>query len=96
MTKLLEPDDFRDLAGPLVLEPGADGAPVELRVAAVTPLAPHRLRAQPFSLQLHGPGAQVLPQSMYAVRHPRLGVLELFLVPIAADGKRATYEVVFN
>lgn len=35
-------------------------------------------------------------QGTYAVHHPKLGVLHLFLVPISADSKSARYEAVFS
>lgn len=50
----------------------------------------------PFSLLFLGPGEPLLPQATYALRHAGLGVLEIFLVPIAraADGVR--YEAIFT
>jgi hypothetical protein len=46
----------------------------------------------PFSLVFQGGPDPPLPQRIYRVEHERLGVLEIFLVPIAADG----YEAVFT
>lgn len=84
-------DDFTGLAAPLTLDaPGRE--PIELFVESAQALASHRLRAAPFSVVLRGPPAPLLPQDTYALRHPRLGPIDVFLVPIAA----ARYEATFN
>jgi hypothetical protein len=72
---------------------------VRLRLAAITRFGvqPHAPRTEPFSLELVGPAAPVLPQATYALDHPGLGRLELFIVPLGPDrdgGLR--YEVVYN
>lgn len=94
----LLPDDFRSLAGPLVLEVTVAGvtATVELTVESVDNLPPHRLREAPFSLVLAGPRAPVLPQGTYALHHPRLGTIEIFLVPVGQDAQATRYEATFN
>lgn len=50
----------------------------------------------PFSLIFRGPGEPVFPQAIYGLRHANLGLLEIFVVPIAqrADGTR--YEAIFT
>ena len=98
MSDALVPDDFRALTEPLELEFGAAGAPVTVRltVDAVDALPAHRLRAEPFSLLLRGPKSPALPQATYALRHPRLGAIELFLVPVAQDAQGIRYEALFN
>jgi hypothetical protein len=53
-------------------------------------------RSESFSLLFRGPGAFVLPQQIYKLRHDRLGVLDLFLVPVSRDANGVNYEVVFN
>lgn len=49
-----------------------------------------------FSLVFRGPLDPSLPQRIYAMEHSQLGLLSIFIVPIArqADGMR--YEAVFN
>jgi hypothetical protein len=98
MSELLKPADFRDLPVPLAVEMDiASPVPsLELTVQSIAPLPPHRLRAEPFSLILAGPPAPSLPQASYRVRHPRLGLIDLFLVPIARDAASTQYEVTFN
>ena len=95
---ILVPDDFRAIDAPLLVRlPGADPTrPVELRVDTVGELPPHALRAAPFSVILRGPREAGLQQQTYAVEHPRLGVIELFLVPLGPDAEGARYEATFN
>jgi hypothetical protein len=98
MPEPLKPEDFRSLAEPLMLDvkvAGA-GATLELTVASVDLLPAHRLREAPFSLVLAGPRSPMLPQATYALRHPRLGPIELFLVPVGQDAHSTRYEVTFN
>ena len=98
MADTLVPDDFRALDGPLELVFDDAGASVTLQlfVAAVDALPEHRLREHPFSLVLRGPPTPVLTQAIYALRHPRLGVIELFLVPVGQDSQATRYEALFN
>lgn len=50
---------------------------------------------EPFSIVFRGPAEPVLPQQIYRLEHDELGVLELFLVPIAQDEGGTRYEAVF-
>ena len=51
----------------------------------------------PFSLIFHAPDpSQVVPQQTIAVRHPELGELELFLVPIGPDERGMGYQAVIS
>lgn len=54
--------------------------------------AGHELRPQPFSLVFSGPQDRLATQGNFLLRHPALGDLVLFMVPIEAG----RYEVVFN
>lgn len=98
MSDNLVPDDFRALAEPLRLELKGEGGPttVELRVESVADLPTHHLRASPFAMVLLGPRAPALAQATYALRHPRLGMIDVFLVPIAQDATSRRYEATFN
>lgn len=58
--------------------------------------APGSGRAQPFSILLRAAPEPVLPQSIYVVEHPRLGAVEMFLVPVGAAADGMEYEAVFN
>src|SRR5690349_379134 len=98
MPGVLLPDDFRALDAPLMVEDGAttSAAKVALTVESVDALPPHRMREAPFSLVLRGPRVPLLPQATYGLVHPRLGRVEVFLVPIAQDAQGARYEATFN
>ena len=58
--------------------------------------APPSVKRRPFSIILRGPRDRRLPQMIYKVEHERLGVMEIFLVPVAVDEKGYQYEAVFN
>jgi hypothetical protein len=58
---------------------------------------------KPFSLLFHDVGAgvdQAQPQAIYALEHPRLGQIELFLVclgpDLKVDGRPLVYEAIFT
>jgi hypothetical protein len=76
-----------------------EGATLDLTLAEATEPEglgprPHGIRT-PYSLSFSGPPQPVLPQRIYTLAHPSVGTIEIFLVPIAADSKNATYEAVF-
>lgn len=49
-----------------------------------------------FSIVFRGPSTPMLPQRMYALRHPALGGFDLFIVPVGHDQTGLLYEAVFN
>jgi hypothetical protein len=49
-----------------------------------------------FALLFTGAGQQVMAQDVYALRHPELGELAIFLVPVGADAEGVRYEAVFS
>ena len=53
-------------------------------------------RFEQFSLIFTAPAGAPLQQGSYAVEHPTLGSLPLFLVPIAGGAEGVTYEAVFS
>jgi hypothetical protein len=73
-------------------------APLEVDLIAVTPLGVHGRPAkrEPFSIIFRGPRDFYLPQRIYKLEHPTLGVLEIFLVPIGPDDAGMRFEAVFN
>ena len=75
-----------------------DGESLDLELVEATALPAHQgaPRSEPFSLVFRGPPGRVLPQSVYPMRHPRLGALSLFLVPIGGNEQGVSYEAVFN
>jgi hypothetical protein len=98
MPDLLKPEDFQSLTAPLAISVkiGETTTVLELLVRAVKALPAHRFRDAPFSLLLAGPRAPLLPQGSYPVRHPALGILHLFLVPVGQDAQSTEYEITFN
>lgn len=48
-----------------------------------------------FTLTFRGPAEPVLAQGIRALEHPRLGGLEVFLVPVASTEDGALYEAAF-
>lgn len=76
----------------------AAGAALELELVSADALS-ESMRAgsrQPFSLVFRGPRAHALPQRIHRLENPRLGVLEIFLVPIEPDPDGPRYEAVFT
>jgi hypothetical protein len=49
-----------------------------------------------FSILFEGPPEPILPQRIYALDHPCLGRLELFLVPLQPEAGKARYEAIFT
>src|SRR4051812_43655213 len=92
----LVPDDFNQIAESLLARTPAGDIAVSLTVESVSPLPPHPMRAQPFSVILRGPRLPALPQGIYSIDHPRRGPVDLFLVPIAEDAHGRRYEATFN
>ena len=64
---------------------------VALRLDEVTTLGPDG-----FTLLFRGALPGWLPQRIYRLRHPALGELDIFLVPLGPDAGGFRYEAVFN
>jgi hypothetical protein len=98
----LTAEDFLDVKGSRfeLTMPGRH-ATFQVELADVTQAAGGRsgsLRT-PFAVLFHGPIEPVLPQAIYRLENDKLGVLELFIVPIGPDEQRPTamrYEAVFG
>jgi len=56
---------------------------------------PHAPRA-PFTLLFRNTAAFLFPQQIYPMRHPRIGEVGIFIVPIAREREGFLYEAVFN
>ncbi len=50
----------------------------------------------PFSLLFRNGAALLFPQQIYQMRHPRVGNVGIFLVPIAREREGFLYQAVFN
>lgn len=70
---------------------------LELELYAVEVLrGPPTAPRPPFALRFRTPAVTGhVPQQIYALAHPVLGSLEIFLVPLGADATGMRYEAVF-
>jgi hypothetical protein len=50
----------------------------------------------PFSLLFRNAASFLFPQQTYQMRHPRLGEIGIFLVPVAREREGFLYQAVFN
>ena len=53
-------------------------------------------RAEPFALTVHVPASVPYGQGTHVLTHPRLGELEVFMVPLGPMGPVMRYEAIFN
>jgi hypothetical protein len=60
------------------------------------PERPGLAKREPFSLMFCVAASARLPQRIYALDHPDLGRLEIFLVPVAMDARGLRLQAVFN
>jgi hypothetical protein len=74
-----------DMDVPFVL---VEARPLQTRV-------PNPVRL-PFSLLFRNASAFLFPQQTYLMRHPRVGEVGIFLVPIAQEREGFLYQAVFN
>ena len=91
---------FKDLVGgTFVLHAGGD-QPVELELVSCSVSSSHPFMAGwrvPFSLLFRAASRDFyVPQSIYALDHPEIGRLELFLVPIGPDAAGMQFQAVFS
>jgi hypothetical protein len=92
---------FTDCVGNVFRLHRGAAAPLDVELTEATPLGAEGTerpagRREPFAIVFRGPRHVVLPQKIYALEHPRLGTLELFVVPIGPDAQGMRYEAVFN
>lgn len=89
----LKPEHFEELIGMSI---PLSGSELAFTLKAVDRLESPSPRMQPFSLILQAPINATGTQGIYALLHPQLGVLEVFLVPIAPVDGLPSFEAVFN
>lgn len=58
--------------------------------------APANAARMPFSLLFRNGSAFLFPQQTYRMRHPRVGEVGIFLVPVAQEREGFLYQAVFN
>lgn len=54
------------------------------------------IRAEPFTLYFKCGNPVVLPQKLYPFSNPKLGKMDIFIVPIGREKDGVVYEAVFN
>ena len=72
---------------------------IDLRLADVSRYLPQENEQggmERFSLLFEGPAGPLLRQAMYSMSHETLGAVEIFIVPLAQDSEKTSYEAVFN
>lgn len=69
---------------------------VELKLIEVRRLGKGFRHGGAFSLAFLSPPGPFLPQAIYPLRHPALGTLDLFLVPLGPQDGGNSYEAVFT
>ncbi|MBS0582321.1 MAG: hypothetical protein JSS42_04385 [Proteobacteria bacterium] len=97
MLERLSADDFANLPDAKLSVALGDES-IALEIAEVRRFAASKTRATtPFALTLRERGAtRILPQGVYEYRHPTLGPLPLFTVPIGPDADGMRYEIILN
>ena len=94
-------DDFSDVVGQAFDVAVDAGSPLALELVQATEggeaggAGPEGQVRQQFSLLFRGPLDPALPQGTYRLGHPRLGEMEIFLVPLGPDTEGMQYEAAF-
>jgi len=65
-----------------------EARPIEARMANAARV--------PFSLLFRNTAVFLFPQQIYQMRHPRIGEVGIFLVPIAREREGFLYQALFN
>jgi hypothetical protein len=76
-----------------------DDINVEFVLVEARPLPEGQVRnptRAPFSLLFRNTAPILFPQQMYPLRHPRMGEIGIFLVPVAQERAGFLYQAVFN
>lgn len=99
MLETLTLDHFTALVGETFRVQLGGDTQLDLVLSEVTALSAASAgsdKRNPFGLVFRDPGRRVLPQSVYALEHPKLGRLEIFIVPIGPDASGMRYEAIFT
>jgi hypothetical protein len=91
----LKLDDFvahRDA----LFEVQTPGGTVPLKLVKADPAGASGREGGAFSLLFAAPAGTSAPQAIYPLRHPTLGVMEIFLVPIGPLAGGSGYQAIFT
>jgi hypothetical protein len=72
------------------------GGVVPLKLAQVDPVGDSGRAGGAFSLIFVAPKGVRQPQAIYPVKHPALGIMEIFLVPVRPTQGGDSYQAVFT
>jgi hypothetical protein len=91
----LKPADFEPHVGhAFTIE--MDGKRLDLKLTEVERAGAAVREGGAFSLMFLSAPGPFLPQGLYPIRHPALGMLELFMVPLGPKDGGNGYQVVFT
>lgn len=79
-----------------VFETQTSGGAVPLKLVKADPAGASGREGGAFSLLFVGPKGASLPQAIYRVKHPALGMMEIFLVPIGPQSEGHGYQAIFT
>ena len=88
-------DDFASHLDAVFELQASDGV-LPLKLAKADPAGASGREGRAFSLLFTAPAGTSLPQAIYPVRHPALGVMEIFLVPIGPLQGGSGYQAIFS
>lgn len=74
----------------------AAGAKVSVRLAQVERLGTALRAGGAFSLSFLSAPGPFLPQGIYPIAHPELGMLDVFIVPLGPKDGENNYQVIFT
>ncbi|MDO9307699.1 MAG: hypothetical protein Q7V04_01400 [Deltaproteobacteria bacterium] len=95
MSEALTRNDFAGCLGSIFKVGPASAGQLELTLQQVSELT-NCPGQESFSIILRGPAERLLQQGMYAFEHERIGLREIFIVPVARDEQGISYEAIFN
>ena len=95
MERPLRREDFLPLVGSSVVV-AASGHEATVEILEASALASPSPRNEPFRLIFRSSPNWRAAQGIYRMQHPRLGPLDLFVVPVGPDGTGLCYEAIFN
>lgn len=96
--KILTFEDFSPhVDSTFAVDLGESSLDLTLTEAQKQPVHPYPgMAREPFSLIFFSDTQTVLPQQMYALTHPAMGQVEVFLVPVGRDPTGVRYQAIYN
>ena len=88
--------DFAACSGEIFQVELEESRSLELVLDSVEELKAPTPDYESFSLLFSGPAGTFMEQRIRRLTHPRLGTLDLFLVPVDGNQERYYYETIFN